>query len=307
MRVLVTGASGFIGAHLCRALLSRGVSVVAVVHGTRPVVLPGAELHDVDLRDAAKVSELVRQAVPTHVVHLAASKFGGALADLGPSYEANLLSTLNLAEAVIDTHRCRRFVFMGSAEEYGRAPVPFNAGDREAPTTAYGLSKLAATQLLQALAVNYEFPLIVLRATVVYGPGQQSGMFVPELVRSLLAGERFPMTAGHQTRDFVYVSDVVDGIIRALLVTSRLNGALHLSAGTPIAIRDVALLAARIIGEAAEALIDFGTVPLREGEALEYWADNSKTFAMLGWSPLVTLEEGLHRTIAYHRTSAVKR
>ncbi len=300
--MLVTGASGFIGRHLCRTLQNRGAHVIAIVHGKTSRELVVAEEYHADLQDREAIRAFVRSATPDHVVHLAAVNVRGtALADYRLSYRANLIATLDLAEAVIDTGPCQRFVYLSSAEEYGCAPVPFNFAVREAPLTAYGLSKLAATQLLQAIATTHGLPIAVLRATVVYGPGQQGSMFVPALVRALVGGVRFPMTAGDQKRDLVYVDDVVDGILRALVMTARHDEALHLSAGTPVTIRDVALLTARLAGGNAESLLEFGAVPYRPGEAMEYWAGNSDTQVALGWSPSVTLEDGLSRTIAHYR------
>ncbi len=303
-RVLVTGASGFIGRHLCAALAQRGAHIVAFGRGGGVRDLPNADVYTVDLRDRETVRSTVQRTAPTHVVHLAALRLGGGQPnEFRPSYEANLLATCDLAEAVLEVGGCRRFAYLSSAEEYGRAPVPFDASARESPLTAYGLSKLAATQFLQALGTTHDFPIAVLRATVVYGPGQQPGMFVPSLVRALVTGKKFPMTEGRQLRDLLYVEDLVDGILRALLMAERHDGAIHLSAGAAISIREVALLAAKIAGRQAESLLEFGAVPYRRGEAMEYWADNTATFKLLGWFPHVSLEEGLRRTIAHFRAA----
>lgn len=302
-RVLVTGAAGFIGTRLCRELTERGAVVVAVVHDDRSPNLRHDEVHVVDLTDREAIRAVVRGASADYVVHLAALKRRGVgLAGFRPSYETNLLGTLDIVEAVIDGGGCRRFVYLSSAEEYGRAAVPFQATARESPLTAYGLSKLAATQLLQAVATKCGFPIAILRATVVYGPGQPPGMFVPSLARSLVAGDRFAMTAGEQKRDLVYVDDVVDGVLRALVTTTRHDGVLHLSAGTPVTIREIAMRAAQIVGGRAEALLEFGALPYRDDETMEYWADNTDTRAILGWSPQVALGEGLRRTIEYYRS-----
>jgi UDP-glucose 4-epimerase len=300
-RILVTGALGFIGTHLCRALSARGASIVALTHGDAAADLGRAERHEIDLRNRDAVRGVVRAVAPDVVAHLAGLKLGTALTDFRACYDANLLATLHLAEAVIEAGGCERFVYLGSAEEYGCSPVPFEPAARETPLTGYGLSKLAATQLLQALAETHGLPVTVLRATVVYGPGQAPGMFVPALVAALVEGHAFPMTAGEQTRDFVYVDDVVAGIVAALDSRDRHDGALHLSTGIAVPVRDVAQLAARLIGGRAESLLRLGEVEARPGEAASYWADPSATRTRLGWSPHVSLEEGLRRTIAHYR------
>jgi nucleoside-diphosphate-sugar epimerase len=302
-RVLVTGATGFIGTHVCRTLRELGAHVVGF--SLRPPA-PSIGVDDVrvvDLRDREAVRAAVARAAPDRVVHLAGYRSAGRdLAAMRESYDANLGGTINLAEAVIDAGGCARLVALGSAEEYGRVPPPFEVGTREEPVTPYGLSKLAATRLLQSLDANGALSVTVLRGTVVYGPGQAPGMLVPSVVRALVAGERFPMTAGDQTRDLVYVDDVVDGLLRALAAPRSMPGVLHLSSGHPISVRDVALRAAAAVGGDAAGLLEFGAVPPREGEAVAYWATNEATRDVLGWTPRVSLDDGLARTVAYERT-----
>ena len=305
-RVLVTGAGGFIGHRLCQQLQTIGAEVVAVARRAGCCDDVAAETHVVDLLDHDALGQLMRNARADHVVHLAALRERSAmLADYPRSYSANLLSTLDLAEAVLASGSCRRFVYLGSAEEYGRAAAPFGAFTKEVPLTAYGLSKLAATQLLQALAITHGLPVVLLRATVVFGPGQKDAMFVPALLHSLLRRERFPMTDGEQKRDFIYVDDVIDGIIRSLVTTSAHDEVLHLSSGTPVTIRELALLAAKLIGGKSESLLGFGSIAYGTGEAMEYWADNANTRVALGWVPQTTLEDGLALTISHLRRMGV--
>lgn len=295
-RVVVTGASGFIGRHLCRALRLAGAHVVSV----------GREIAEDTVVDDAYVVDLTNRARLAHapradfVVHLASVKNSGVeVGDYRTGYAMNLLSALNVAEAC--GQNCRRFVYMGSCEEYGDAQAPFDVSRRETPISAYGVSKLAITHLLQALARGHGFPAVVLRPTLVYGPGQGTSMFLPSLICTLLAGERFPMTGGEQTRDYVYVDDVVDAVLRSLVESDLPSEALHVSSGAPIRIRHVAELVARLIGRDAEGLLDVGALDYRTGEAMSYWAHNERARALLGWVPQVSLEEGLSRTVEYYR------
>jgi UDP-glucose 4-epimerase len=298
-RVVVTGASGFIGLHLCRALRSAGARVVSVGRKAVDETLVD-EAHVVDLTDRAHVARAARAAPADFVVHLASVKNSGvAVADYREQYETNLFVALNVVEGY--GNGCRRFVHVSSCEEYGDVPAPFDVSRREEPISAYGVSKLAVTQLMQALARGRGFPAAVLRSTIVYGPGQRTGMFLPALICALLAGDRFPMTRGEQTRDYVYVDDVVDAVLRSLVEPDLTSEALHVSSGTPIRIRDLAERVARLVGGNAESLLDFGERNYRTGEAMSYWADSTRTRALLGWAPQVSLEEGLRRTVAYYR------
>jgi UDP-glucose 4-epimerase len=298
-RVLVTGASGFIGRNLCRRLLAEGASVVACGRASGARIPVGCKVSIADLLNRDAVRRMLRSSGADSIVHLAALKSRARdVAGMRAEYAMNLGVAIDLAEEIIDLGGCRRFVLLGSAEEYGSVPVPFDAGGPTLPQSGYGLSKLAAMQFFHALALTQAFPLTAFRTTVVYGPEQPTGMFIPSLIRALLAGERFPMTLGQQTRDFVYVDDVVDGLVRGVAAAGRHAEVLHLSSGVAIPVRDVARQAARIIGEGATSLLDIGAISARPGEAMTYWAENTRTRDALGWSPTVTLEEGLRRTIA---------
>jgi len=303
-RVLVTGAAGFIGRHVCTALEQQGARVGAIIRQGLGEALAQLNTYTLDVRDGDAVRAVVRKFRPTHVVHLAARKLGGTQLDnFLPSYQENLFGTFNLAAAVIDDCEKCRFVYLSSAEEYGRAPAPFDPHAELLPLTPYGLSKHAATQLLRALSRTHGLSVTILRTTSVYGPGQRGRMFVPSLLRSLVSGTEFPMTDGRQTRDFVYVDDIVDGILRALSVPEAHGDVLHLSSGTPVPIRELALLVARLVGGQSESLLKFGAVPYGVGEAMDYWASNSETTAVLGWTPKVSIDEGLRRTLVHVRSS----
>lgn len=288
--VIVTGASGFIGRRLCHVLERAGTRVIALGRT------------DVDVTDRRAVGVALSEPAECRVVHLAATKpRANTLPDFRSAFNTNVLGLLNIIDAV--QGRCSRFVSLGTTEEFGAISVPFDSALREAPTTPYGVSKLAATHLVEALVRCGALPAVVLRPTVVYGPGQNGTMLVPTLLRALLSGTRFRMSAGEQTRDYVYVDDVVSAIVCALTTPVRPVAPLSVSAGAPVRIRDVALTVARIVGDGAEKLIEFGAEPYRAGEPMAYWADNAAARAALGWAPVVSLEEGLRRTVAAWRSN----
>lgn len=298
--VVVTGASGFIGKHLCRSLRTLGADVIAFGHGATPADALGTRM--LDLTDREAVRAAFGNIRGCRVVHLAAVRPTAATpADFQRAFATNVHGLLNLVEALDD--RCPRFVALGTTEEFGAAPAPFNASQREAPVTPYGVSKLAATQLLQGLARTGTLSAVVLRPTVVYGPGQGADMFLPALTTALLQGHVFPMSAGEQTRDYVYVDDVVSAITRALIAPTVPTEALPVSSGTPVRIADLARFVATLIGDGAIGRLSFGARAYRAGEPMEYWADNSPTRSALDWTPAVGLDDGLRRTIAHYRSA----
>lgn len=304
-RVLVTGAGGFVGSRLCQVLYAQGALVVGFVRSLREQERHLADQHVVDISDRVRVRGLVQLVQPELVVHLAAAKNRSlALAEYRVGYEANLLGTLNLIEACQELTTLARFVFLGSCEEYGGQAVPFDESSRESPVSAYAVTKLAVTQFLQTLARANGFPAVILRPSIVYGPGQSTDMFLPALIRALVSGGRFGMSWGGQTRDFLYIDDLVSAVVKALDAPNVPNvhgQVINVSSALPIRIDDLARKTARLIGLEAESLLDFGAQGYRPGEAMNYWAKNSLAGTLLDWVPLVSLEDGLRQTIDYFR------
>jgi len=304
--VLVTGASGFIGGHLCRMLYELGAQIFGLVRcpGLRKQHL--YEQHVVDIVDRQQVRSLVYDLRPDLVVHLAANKNRACeLAGYRDSYKVNVLGSLNLIEACLELPSLTRFVFLGTCEEYGLQPVPFDETLREIPVSPYAVTKLAVTQLLQAIAQSHDFPAVILRLSVVYGPGQGKDMFLPGLVQALLAKSRFKMTRGEQTRDFVFIEDVTDAILRALTVPDLQGQVINISSAQPIRIEDIAIKAAQLIDHDAESLLDIGGREYAAGETMNYWASNQRAWELIKWRPATSLEDGLRRTVTYYRREIV--
>jgi UDP-glucose 4-epimerase len=296
-KVLITGASGFVGGHLCRDLSKKGVHVVALSRQWYNDNLTCEQIL-LDLTDQLNVSDFIRSLKPDYIVHLAAVR----PSEYRVAYEQNLLSSMNLIEACQHVPTLKRFIFLGSCEEYGQQPPPFEENNRAIPVSAYALSKLAVTQLLQAVADTHGFPGVIIRPSVVYGPGQSTTMFLPSMIQSLVLGQRFAMTEGEQTRDYLYISDLVNAIVNALFSDERINGEIiNVSSGIPIRICDLARMTASLFNSKAIDKLEFGSKTYRLGEAMEYWADNQRAKVLLDWSPRISLEEGLLDTIAYFK------
>lgn len=302
-RVLVTGASGFVGSPLCQALKARGALVTGFVRSPASAVQYSfVEQRVGDISDRTQVRQLVQDIQPDLVVHLAAAKNRSLdLPGYRSGYETNLLGALNLIEACQELTSLVRFVFLGSCEEYGRLTAPFDESSRECPVSAYAVTKLAVTQLLETFARSNGFPAVILRPSVVYGPGQNTDMFLPSLIKALVSGERFGMSLGEQTRDFLYIDDLVTAILQALSVPDVQGQVINVSSALPIRIDDLAKKTARLIGKETETLLDLGARGYRPGEAMNYWASNLRAQKLLNWAPCVSLEDGLRRTIAYFR------
>lgn len=298
-RVLITGANGFIGGHLIDALDGLGalVTVVDMRHsdGKGPV-----REYVGDLCDANFTETCVKECAPEIIIHLAASKDRSA--DIGAFSHAvstNLTGSINLFASAMKLKGLKSAVVLGTAEEYGNNPTPFVEDMRERPVSAYSYSKLCVTRLCETLYSLHGTPFVVLRPTVAYGPGQGQEMFLPALIKTLLAKKEFPMTHGIQTRDFVYVDDLINAILSASVSPQAAGQIINIGSGNPVAIADIASKAARLLGR--EDLLRIGALDYRCGEAMEYYVNTSRARQLLDWTASFSLDEGLKRTVKHYQ------
>lgn len=301
--VLITGATGFIGRHLSRALELLGARIFGLSRSASPDIVESNRFI-CDIADRACVHEIVTHVRPAYIFHLAANKARRVeIEDFRRCFDDNLIGTLNLLEACEALPNTVRFITLGTCEEYGGADAPYSEAMREVPVSAYSCSKVAVTQLLQTFHRIRGFPVVVLRPSLAYGPGQGDEMFLPALIKALLTGRRFPMSLGEQTRDYIYVDDVIEALLLAAVCPDATGQVINISSGEPTRIIEVAKLVAGLIGRGAEGLIDFGKLEYRRGEAMNYWAERTKARRLLGWQPRVDLPNGLARTVEYYRAT----
>ncbi len=292
-RVLVTGGGGFIGRHLIPALVSRGAEVTTASRTANGC--PGLIHFSVDLRDTEACELAVAAARPEIIYHLAASRQRTPdVRLLREAVEANLFATVNLFSAATRLTALQTVVVLGSGEEYGTDHTPaFTEAMREAPISIYSLSKLYSTHFAQFMNRTHKIPCVVLRPSLAYGPGQDADMFLPALIEALTAAQPFRMTSGQQTRDFIYISDVVDALLRAS--ACKVGQILNIGSGVPTSIAEAATKVARLLGR--EHLVQLGTLEYRTAEIMNSFMDNSNACRVLGWKPCVSLDEGLAITV----------
>ncbi len=314
VRVLITGATGFIGSHLAERLVAEGAEVtLAVEPGASKAnvarILDKVRVHEVDLREGQAVRQLVRECEPRKIYHLAAVGVTDPGVDPRLAVQVNVMGTLNLLEALSETD-CDCFVNTGTCYEYGHhtppPPVPPNlggpGGQREDqmvdPINAYAASKSAAWLFCNMYHRTRGYPIVTVRPFTVYGPRQSQRALIPQVILSALQGKDFEMTGGEQTRDFTYVDDVVEGYIRASLSKKAIGQTINLGTGEEHPIKDVVLKVLELIGSPMRLLI--WALPYRPREIWRLYADSSKARELLGWQPQVGLEAGLRKTIEWY-------
>jgi nucleoside-diphosphate-sugar epimerase len=304
MRVLVTGGTGFMGRHLVRALVARG-DEVAVAGRRRREDLPAGALPEsvsyqaADLAVPGAAEAILAELQPERVFHLASAvDVARSLDALDVQVRVTQMAAVHVAQACL-THGVGRLVQVGTCEEYGNGPAPFRETQDPSPVSPYSAAKVAATAFVRMLCTSFGLRAVVVRPFLTYGPGQESNLLIPALIRSALAGRDFPMTGGEQTREFNYVEDIVDGIVRAADAPGVDGLVINVGCAEPRRIRDVAGLVLDLMGNPVRA--ELGKLPYRPGETWEFYCDNTRARQLLGWSPRMRLEDGLRRTIAWYR------
>ena len=305
MKALVTGGAGFIGSNLVDALRERGDEVVVIDDistGKREnldeALANGAELAELDIRDAESVSEVVGSARPDAIFHLAAQiDVRKSVADPAHDAAINVGGTVNVLRAAQE-HAVARIVNTSTGGAiYGEGQVlPAPEDHPVAPEAPYGLSKFCAEQYCELFRRLHGLNTVSLRYGNVFGPRQdplgEAGVIA--IFCGALLENRTPQIfgSGEQTRDYVYVGDVVDANLRA--AESAATGSINIGRGVQTSVLDIVTALARHSHNGFRA----DHAPPRPGEVQHIYLDTSRARAELGWEAKVDLDQGLELTLA---------
>ena len=293
-RVLVTGATGFIGRHCLSPLLERSFEVHAVAQGRGLDAPDGVIWHRADLLDESAIAELVGSVRPSHLLHTAWIMTGGRSTDSAENFR-----WVNASMSLVDAfarHGGQRLAITGSSFEYdlqhgfcseGRTPSSYDS--------VYASCKNALRDLLEAYVPTVDMSMAWARIFFVYGPHEHPDRLVGSIASSLLRGEPAPCSHGAQLRDYMHVADV--GSAMAALLDGPVEGLVNVGTGTPVPLRDIIFGVARRIGR--EDLIRLGDRPTPPDDPPLIAADVRRLTGEVGWHPRYGLEEGLDDTVAW--------
>jgi nucleoside-diphosphate-sugar epimerase len=294
-RVLVTGASGFIGRHALTRLASRGYEIHAVSHSTSGAG-PNVAWHTTDLLEPGAAERLVRAVRPSHLLHLAWLATPGEFWSSPQNHHWVEASGTLIQEFAAAGGK--RVVVAGTCAEYDWASGLCIEGETSLePATLYGRCKHVLHERTEELTRETGVDAAWGRIFFLYGPYEHPARLVASVIRSLLRGEEARSTHGEQVRDFLHVADVADAF--ATLVDSEVVGAVNIGSGSPTRIRDLVELIATATGR--RELLRIGALPAPPDEAPVVVADVRRLNMELGWVPDLSLEEGVRQTVEWWR------
>ena len=294
MNILVLGAAGFAGSALCRALLKCGYTVFDADNRANAA-------YKFDLSDRKSIDELMIKSSPQVIIHLAgASSVGASWNSPVETFSVNTTGSLNVFMSHLQYAPEARFIFAGSAEEYGRSSeTPFRENDICTPSNPYALSKYSAAEAMNILAAKNNTRFIHLRLANHYGPGQRSGFVTADFASQIAAMENSPaaeIKVGNlePMRDFLYVGDVVDAYMKIIEKPTFASGTYNIGTGKPIRIREILDTLLEISQIRAEIVVD--PEKFRTADINKMSLDSTKFAKEFNWHPSVPLKDGLRLT-----------
>ena len=303
MKALVTGCAGFIGSHLVDNLLEQGYKVIGIDcftdYYSREIKKKNVsnalnhknfELIEKDILDMVGYPEV------DYVFHQAAQ--AGVRASWGKSFEIYTRNNIVVTQKLLEFYKDReikKFVYASSSSVYGDADLPMKEDSLLKPVSPYGVTKLAGEHLCYLYWKNYGVPTISLRYFTVYGPRQRPDMAIHKFVKAIYKGDEITVFGdGTQTRDFTFVNDAVEANILAAKSDSE-GEVVNIGGGSRISVNELIGIMERVIGSGAKVTF----IEKQKGDVKDTLADTSKAKELLGWNPIVNIDEGLKRYIRW--------
>ncbi len=313
-KVFITGAAGFIGSNLADDLLEKDFSVMGIDNFdpfysreikesniSAALKHRSFKFHEGDIRDAGFLDSCFSEFKPRTIIHLAA-KAGVRPSIKNPAsyFDVNVNGTLNLLEAM-RRNRINRLLFASSSSVYGNnKKVPFAESDNvDFPVSPYAASKKAGELLCHTYHHLFNMDIFCLRFFTVYGPRQRCDLAINKFTKAILNGEPLNLFGdGTTSRDYTHTKDIVQGIEKAV---NYLNGfdIFNLGESDTISLSELVLLLERYTGKKAQIKY----LPLQDGDVFQTFADISKSKKVLGYNPVVKIEDGIRNYIEWYRSS----
>ena len=298
--ILIVGGTGFIGTNLVKKLLKLGLKVTCLSLKNKKNKLVHKNLKYIfcDYSNFYILKKKINKPYE-YVVNLGGYIDHSKFFVKGRTVINNhFLSTINLLSSIKKT-KLKRYVHIGTCDEYGENVSPIKENVREDPVTTYAFGKLASMNLLIMLHKTENLPVTALRLFLVYGPLQKNDRLIPQVINGCLKKKSFPVSKGNQLRDFCYVDDIINAIILSLTNKKALGEVFNVGSGKPVSVKFIINKISQIIKQGKP---QFNKIPFRKNENLKLYPSINKIRRILGWIPKTSLNQGLVKTINYYKT-----
>lgn len=300
-KILITGASGFIGSNLFRALLKSKNEINVWLRDNSDLwrikdIINNCNCHLVDLTNPQMVKEKINSIKPEIVYHCATYGVSHSQKDLNIMLKTNVVGSLNLFNAISEQNNVRHIVNIGTSLEYGSKSGPINEKDCERPNTPYGISKLSQTQFAQYFAKNYDLPITTLRIFTSYGKFEEPKHLIGDIMLGLITKKPIKIRTFLAKRDFIYIDDVVDAIIKTG-ESKPFKDIINVGTGKEYSTTEIIEIAKK-----------FGNITVIESDEKddertkgEGYSDVDKSRKMLNWKSKYSVQEGLEKTYEWFK------
>lgn len=301
-KILITGATGFIGANLVRYFLKKQARVNIIIRKASDEwrikdIIKNTSVYSVDLLDNQNLSRAVLHIKPEIIFHTAAYGVYISQQDARTVFETNFLGTVNLINASRNIN-FELFVNTGSSVEYGIKSKAMIETDFPQPLTNYGLSKAAATLYCQAVAKREKKPIVTFRLFSPYGYYEHSSRLMPSVIKACLKSESPKLSSRAYVRDFIFIEDVINAYERAFDKKDKVCGEIfNIGYGRQYSIKEIVDKIMRISGNKKKPKWNY--LPNPRFEPSSWRANISKSAKILNWKPKYSLEEGIKKNIGW--------
>jgi len=300
MKVLITGASGFVGSHVARLLVAEGCEVYALVRESSNRwrirdILPSMYLRQSDLVAFENVNTYLQEIKPELCIHLAWYAVPGKYLNSQENLDS-IQASINLLSQLAELG-CKRFVGIGTCFEYDLSLGYLSESSLTKPITLYAATKVALSTILQQFAQITEMEVAWIRLFYQYGPMEDERRLIPGIISSLLRDEVVKTTKGEQIRDFLHIEDVASAIWA--VAKSNVSGVVNVGSGQPVTVGQILLELGNLLGK--PDLIHLGALPYRPNDPMFICANNELLIKKTDWTPKYNLTTGLKNTIEWYK------
>ncbi len=304
-KVFITGANGFIGANLTKFLVSKNYHVSVLVRKKSNLwrlnkIINDIKIYKSDITNKNELKKIIIKINPDYIIHLASYGNSSNENNFKKIIDVDILGLINLLLAS-ETINYKKLVICGSSSEYGFKNKPMKETDYLEPNSYYSAAKGSATLLAQSYAIKENKQIVVLRPFSVYGPFEENNRFIPVIIKKALKKEKILVTKESVKRDFIFIDDIVNAFYKAMKTKLNYGEIINIGTGKQCSNKQIVKKLEKIL----KIKLKIGIFPKRAWDTNNWVSDNSKAKKLLKWTPKYSLEQGLKKTIKWHKKNNV--